>query len=50
MVVQLRDIEGYTYQEISEMLEMDMNQVKVNLFRARKTLKEKLINSEAYGL
>lgn len=50
MAVQLRDIEGYAYQEIVEILEMDMNQVKVNLFRARKTLKEKLINSETYGL
>lgn len=40
----LRDVEGYSYMEISETLEMDMNQVKVNIFRARKTLREALSN------
>ncbi len=49
-VIHLRDIEGYSYKEISEVLEIDMNQVKVNLFRARKTLKENLLNINAYGL
>ncbi|MGK7395443.1 MAG: RNA polymerase sigma factor [Candidatus Cyclobacteriaceae bacterium M3_2C_046] len=49
-VMHLRDIEGYTYQEISEILGLDLNQVKVNLFRARKTIREKIINTEAYGL
>lgn len=49
-VLQLRDIEGYAYQEISEMLDMSLAQVKVNLFRARKTLREKLINMNAYGI
>lgn len=49
-VMHLRDIEGYSYQEISETLEIDMNQVKVNLFRARNAVKEKLIKINAYGL
>ncbi len=49
-VIHLRDVEGYSYKEISDILEMDMNQVKVNLFRARKTLKESLLNINAYGL
>lgn len=49
-VMHLRDIEGYTYNEISEILEMDMSQVKVNLFRARKTVREKLQKISAYGL
>ena len=40
----LRDVEGYSYLEISETLEMDMNQVKVNIFRARKALREALTN------
>lgn len=48
-IIQLRDIEGYTYQEIAEILEIDMNQVKVSLFRARRTLRDKLINAETYG-
>ena len=49
-VMQLRDIEGYSYKEITDILEIDMNQVKVNLFRARKEIKEKLLNINAYGL
>lgn len=48
-VVQLRDIEGYSYQEISEIMEIDVNQVKVNLFRARKAIKEKVLKEETYG-
>jgi RNA polymerase sigma factor (sigma-70 family) len=49
-VIHLRDVEGYSYQEISEVLELDMNQVKVNLFRARTALREKLTKIDAYGL
>ena len=43
LVLQLRDIEELSYKEIAEILELPMNQVKVNLFRARQHLKEKLI-------
>lgn len=49
-VIHLRDIEGYTYQEISEIMQIDMNQVKVNLFRARKAIRDKLLNTENYGI
>ncbi|QSE96079.1 RNA polymerase sigma factor [Fulvivirga lutea] len=49
-VIQLRDVEGYSYQEICDILEIDMNQVKVNLFRARKSVRENLLNANAYGL
>lgn len=49
-VMQLRDIEGYTYKEIAENLEIDINLVKTNLFRARRKLKESLIKENAYGL
>jgi RNA polymerase sigma factor (sigma-70 family) len=49
-VIHLRDVEGYSYQEIAEILELDMNQVKVNLFRARNAVREKLIKTNAYGL
>lgn len=48
-IIQLRDIEGYSYQEIAEIMELDINQVKVNLFRARKSIKEKLLKQETYG-
>jgi RNA polymerase sigma factor (sigma-70 family) len=49
-VMHLRDIEGYSYNEICEMLELDMNQVKVNLFRARNAVREKFVKINAYGL
>ena len=49
-VMHLRDIEGYSYNEICEILEMDMSQVKVNLFRARNSVREKLQNINSSGL
>lgn len=49
-VMHLRDIEGYSYNEICEILELDMNQVKVNLFRARNAVREKFVKINAYGL
>ena len=49
-VLQLRDIEGMSYEEISKILDLPLNQVKVNLFRARKLIRAKLIKSESYGL
>jgi RNA polymerase sigma factor (sigma-70 family) len=49
-IIHLRDVEGYSYNEICDILELDMNQVKVNLFRARNTVREKLIKINAYGL
>ena len=43
MAMQLRDIEGMSYQEICETLEMPLNQVKTNIFRARKNIRSKLM-------
>lgn len=43
-IIHLRDIEGYTYKEISDLIGISEDQVKVNLFRARQKLKEKLKN------
>ena len=44
--ITLRDYEGYSYQEIGEILEMNESQVKVTIFRARKTLKNKIGSAE----
>lgn len=49
-VMHLRDVEGYSYNEICEILEMDMSQVKVYLFRARNAVREKLQKINTYGL
>lgn len=43
MVMQLRDVEGMTYKEIEEILDMPIGQVKTNLFRARQGMKKMLI-------
>lgn len=42
-VMQLRDIEQLTYKEIAEALDITLNQVKINLFRARKEVKDQLV-------
>lgn len=49
-VMHLRDVEGYSYLEICEILELDINQVKVSLFRARNTVRDKILKIDAYGL
>lgn len=49
-IIQLRDVEGYSYNEICDILEIDLNQVKVNLFRARQAVRNNLLNANAYGL
>jgi RNA polymerase sigma-70 factor (ECF subfamily) len=38
-VVLLRDYEGYTYEEIAQITELNESQVKVYIFRARQNLK-----------
>lgn len=40
IVLTLRDYEGYTYQEIAEMTNISVDQVKVYIFRARRFLKQ----------
>jgi len=50
LIVQLRDIEGYEFNEIAEMLDMKENAIRTALSRARKTLKQELINYYQYGL
>ncbi|MCH6232729.1 RNA polymerase sigma factor [Cognataquiflexum rubidum] len=45
-IFQLREVEGLTYEEIGEYLEISLDQVKVNLHRARKTLKDYLMQQK----
>jgi len=46
-VILLRDYEGYSYQEIGEILDLKESQVKVYIFRARKFLQNYLKSIEA---
>ena len=50
MVLQLRDIEEYDYDEIAELLEMKPTAVRVTLSRARKAVREKLLEKHRYGI
>jgi RNA polymerase sigma-70 factor (ECF subfamily) len=47
-VILLRDYEGYTYQEIGEITNLTTQQVKVYIFRARKSLRTYLISLEQH--
>jgi len=50
LVIQLRDIEDYDFEEIGKMLDLKPTAVRVTLSRARKTIREKLIKQHNYGI
>jgi len=41
-IVILRDLEGYSYEEVGEILDLSESQVKVYLFRGRRKIKKQL--------
>jgi RNA polymerase sigma factor (sigma-70 family) len=45
MIMLLRDIEGYEYEEIEQVLEINLNTIRVNLSRARKKIREMYLKS-----
>ena len=49
-VMQLRDFEGKNYKEIAKVMGISEEQVKVNIFRARQTIRQKYFETEKYGL
>ncbi|MEN9304728.1 MAG: hypothetical protein RL264_3157 [Bacteroidota bacterium] len=48
-ILLLRDLEGYAYDEIGEMLHISESQVKVYLFRARMKIKRQLTDLNKYA-
>ena len=48
--MQLRDFEGKSYKEVAEILQISEDQVKVNIFRARQTIKQRFKELDDYGL
>jgi RNA polymerase sigma-70 factor (ECF subfamily) len=50
LIVQMRDVEEYEFNEIAEALEMNETAVRVALSRARKMIKEKLVEKHSYGI
>jgi len=50
LVLQLRDIEQYEFEEIEKVLNMNATAVRVALSRARKAIREKLTKTHNYGV
>jgi RNA polymerase sigma-70 factor (ECF subfamily) len=50
IILQLRDIEEYEFEEIAKVLDMNETAIRVALSRARKTIREKLTNTHSYGI
>lgn len=48
--IHLRDVEGYEIEEIAEIMEMDVTSVRMNLSRARKSVREQILKIMSYGV
>ena len=47
--MQLRDFEGKSYKEIATIMDISEEQVKINIFRARQTVKQRFLHTEDHG-
>lgn len=45
--MQLRDFEGYSYKEIADIMQVPEQQVKISIFRARQTIKQKILEKNS---
>ena len=50
LVIQLRDIEQYSFEEIGKILDIKQTAIRVNLSRARKIIREQLLKKHTYGI
>ncbi|WP_111707791.1 RNA polymerase sigma factor [Lutibacter citreus] len=50
LIIQLRDVEEYEFDEIAKMLSLKPTAVRVTLSRARKTIREQLTKQHNYGI
>ena len=46
-IFHLREVEGLSYEEITEHPDISLEQVKVNLHRARKSIRERMLNQKS---
>jgi RNA polymerase sigma-70 factor (ECF subfamily) len=49
LIIQLRELEGLEFEEIAVVMDMNINAIRVNLFRARHRIREELIKYEQNG-
>ena len=50
LIVQMREIEQYEFEEIAKILEMNETAIRVALSRARKTIREYMTKTHNYGI
>ena len=50
MIVQMRDVEQYEFEEIAKIMEMNETAIRVALSRARKTIREYMTKAHNYGI
>ena len=48
MIIHLRDIEGMEFEDIGDMMGMEINAIRVNLSRARKKVRDALVKIQRY--
>lgn len=48
LIIHLRDVEQYSYEEIEEMTGLTVNTIRVNLSRARKTVRTEYLKHQNY--
>ena len=50
LILQLRDVECFEFNEIADILDMNETAIRVSLSRARKIIREKLTKTHNYGI
>ncbi len=50
LCLHLREVEGMAYEDIAQTLDITLDQVKTNIFRARQALRSQLTQVESFGL
>ena len=50
LIIQMRDIEQYEFEEIAKIMDMNETAIRVALSRARKTIREFMTNTHNYGI
>jgi len=50
VIIHLRDIEGLEYQQIADIMDMNINAIRVNLSRARKKVRDSIYKIQDYEL
>jgi RNA polymerase sigma-70 factor (ECF subfamily) len=50
LIIQMRDIEQYEFEEIGKILDMNESAIRMALSRARKTIRDYMIETHNYGI